>query len=69
MLMVIVMITGDFLGHVPDHGQSAAIGDAEFLASRQDYDGRRHSGRLLSGVLCQLSWRLANSKCDSESKP
>ena len=68
MLMVIVMITGDFLGHVIDHRQSAAIADAEFLASRQDYDAPGSFWEAAFLRSAQPSWRLANSNCDSESK-
>jgi hypothetical protein len=52
MLMVIVMITGAFLAMSLITDRVRAIADAKYLASRQDYDGRGHSGRLLSRVLC-----------------
>ena len=51
------------LGHGVDHRQSAAIAHAKFLASRQDYDGRGHSGRLLFSVLCSCpsGWQVRNA--------
>ena len=51
LLMVIVMITGDFLGDVIDDGQCATVADAECVAHRQLDDGRRHHGYLPAGLL------------------
>ncbi len=51
MLMVIVMITGDFLAMSLTTDRVRPSGEAELMENRQDYDSKRHSGPLLSGVL------------------
>ena len=66
MLMVIVMITGDFLAMSLTTDRVRPSDNAELLANRQDYERRRHPGSLFSGVLYRRPGRLANSNCDSE---
>jgi hypothetical protein len=51
MLMVIVMITGDFLSMSLTTDQRPAIGRAELVADRPDHQCSRRSGRVLSGIL------------------
>ena len=51
LLMVIVMIAGDFLGDVIDDRQRATVPDAKCVADRQLDDGRSYHGRLPAGLL------------------
>jgi hypothetical protein len=51
LLMVIVMVTGDFPLHVFDDGQRAPVRGAKFVAHRQLEYGRSRHGRLPTGLL------------------
>jgi len=69
MLMVIVMITGDFLAMAltTDRVRPSPMPNS-WQVGRITMAGVQ-SGRLLFSVLCSLSSRSASLKCNSESKP
>ena len=51
MLMVIIMITGDFLGYVRDHRQRPAVVKAQSMANREADAGMHGPGWLSARVL------------------
>ena len=67
LLMVIVMITGDFLAMslTTDNVRPSPMPNC--LADRQLDDGGRRHGYLSAGLLHRASWPLANSRWASES--